>query len=151
MHCSLQFLTAAEKTWIIILCLPPHTTHVLQPCDVGVFSPLATFYKKEVMNISRHNIRIEKTNFLDIYAKARKQAFKISTISTAFRKCGLWPYNSEIFSDVVFAPALNMTIQSAQPLTSTSISYVNTSITEYRTESQSKHFDIHFLDTPSTL
>ena len=48
-HCSLQFLAAAEKTRIIILCLPSHTTHVLQPCDVGVFSPLATFYKKEVI------------------------------------------------------------------------------------------------------
>lgn len=26
---------------IIIFCLPPHTTHMLQPLDVGVFGPFS--------------------------------------------------------------------------------------------------------------
>lgn len=41
-HCFYFFCSFAEKHNIIIICLPFHTTHVLQPCDVGIFGPLAT-------------------------------------------------------------------------------------------------------------
>jgi hypothetical protein len=35
---------------IILLCLPAHTTHLLQPLDVGIFNPLAKYYKKLVLD-----------------------------------------------------------------------------------------------------
>jgi hypothetical protein len=31
---------------ILLICLPPHTTHMLQPLDVGVFSPLNSIPKR---------------------------------------------------------------------------------------------------------
>ena len=39
-HETSHILHLAETHNIIILCLPPHTTHKLQPLDVGVFGPL---------------------------------------------------------------------------------------------------------------
>ena len=33
---------------VILLCLLAHTTHLLQPLDVGIFAPLATAYKNLV-------------------------------------------------------------------------------------------------------
>ena len=30
-----------------LICLPSHSTHLLQPLDVGVFLPLATYHKGE--------------------------------------------------------------------------------------------------------
>lgn len=33
---------------IVLLCLPPHATHILQPLDVGIFALLAALYKKGV-------------------------------------------------------------------------------------------------------
>ncbi|KAJ7766469.1 DDE superfamily endonuclease-domain-containing protein [Mycena maculata] len=47
-HCTHRFIDFAQKHRIIILCLPSHTTHALQPCDVGVFSPLAAKWKARV-------------------------------------------------------------------------------------------------------
>src|SRR5258708_10263091 len=47
-HCSSNFLNYAASQHIEILCLPLHTTHALQPCDVGVFSPLAAAWCSEV-------------------------------------------------------------------------------------------------------
>ena len=38
-HESLKIIDLAIKHNIIILCLLPHTTHKLQPLDVGVFGP----------------------------------------------------------------------------------------------------------------
>jgi hypothetical protein len=32
---------AHDNNKIVVVCLPLHTTHALQPCDVGVFGPLA--------------------------------------------------------------------------------------------------------------
>ena len=40
-HCTFSFYNYAVNNKIMIICLPSHTTHALQPCDVGVFEPLA--------------------------------------------------------------------------------------------------------------
>ena len=43
---SLQALELAQANGIILLQLPGHTTHRLQPLDIGVFGPMQTFYNK---------------------------------------------------------------------------------------------------------
>jgi hypothetical protein len=40
-HCSIEFILYAVMHDVIIICLLPHTTHKLQPCDVGVFTHVA--------------------------------------------------------------------------------------------------------------
>jgi hypothetical protein len=47
-HVNMAFIRWAETHRIILLVLPPHTTHRLQPLDVGLFQPLATYYSQEV-------------------------------------------------------------------------------------------------------
>ncbi|KAF8816005.1 DDE-domain-containing protein [Phlegmacium glaucopus] len=41
-HTTLDWITLAQANNIILYCLPPHTTHWLQPLDVGCFGPLQT-------------------------------------------------------------------------------------------------------------
>jgi hypothetical protein len=43
-HVNMKFINLADELRIIILILPPHSTHHLQPLDVSLFAPLATFY-----------------------------------------------------------------------------------------------------------
>ena len=45
-HESLDILEAAIKNDVNILCLPPHTTHYLQPLDRTVFGPLMKAYNR---------------------------------------------------------------------------------------------------------
>lgn len=47
-HCTFRFCDYAQKNRILVVCLPSHTTHALQPCDVGVFGPLAACWKAQV-------------------------------------------------------------------------------------------------------
>lgn len=124
-HCTLKFLALAEEHRIIILCLPPHTTHALQPCDVGVFGPLGTRYRKEVTKLSKLNIAIRKDNLLVVYGKARITSFSTATIKSAFRKTGIYPLNSTILPDQIFAPALTTTTKEAQPLPTSPPSFIN--------------------------
>lgn len=47
-HRSLASLDYACENGIVMLSVPPHTTHKLQPLDVGVFGPLKTYFEQTV-------------------------------------------------------------------------------------------------------
>jgi DDE superfamily endonuclease len=44
----MAFLSLADSLQILILILPSHSTHRLQPFDVGLFSPLLKAYTKRL-------------------------------------------------------------------------------------------------------
>jgi hypothetical protein len=88
-HCTYGFCKFAAKHKIIIICLPSHTTHALQPCDVACFGPLASAWKSEVNSASADYVGITKRNLLTFYTKARQCALKKSTIISAFAKTGI--------------------------------------------------------------
>jgi hypothetical protein len=53
---------------IIVLCMPPHSSHLLQPLDVGCFSVLKQSYGRRVEQLMRLGINhIDKTEFLPLY------------------------------------------------------------------------------------
>lgn len=39
-HISIELLEMAKFSNIHLMCLPAHTSHILQPLDVGVFGPM---------------------------------------------------------------------------------------------------------------
>ena len=42
---NIEFIEHCIQHNIHLLCLPAHTTHILQPLDIGLFSPLEAYYK----------------------------------------------------------------------------------------------------------
>jgi hypothetical protein len=104
-HTTLRFLEYAESHNIIVLCLPPHTTHRLQPCDVGVFGPLSKAWKKEVENCYLQWITVSRYNLVEVYARARIASFKCDTIQAAFRKSGIWPPNPDAIPAEAYGPS----------------------------------------------
>ena len=71
-HCTYGLCKFAADNKIIIICLPSHTTHTLQPYDVACFGPLASAWKSEVNAASVDYLEITKQNLLEFYAKARE-------------------------------------------------------------------------------
>lgn len=47
-HESLKVMQFCHENNIILCQLPSHTSHKLQPCDIGVFGPLKTAYHELV-------------------------------------------------------------------------------------------------------
>jgi len=47
-HHTREFLQYAEEHKIQVFALPPHTTHILQPLDVGCFQPLKWYHGREL-------------------------------------------------------------------------------------------------------
>lgn len=97
-HISSRVLEFALKERIILLCLPPHSTHILQPLDIGVFCPLAVNYRNTVMaacDMDRH-YSVRKEEFIKHYMTARQMTFTPEIITSAWRKSGLLPYNPDV-------------------------------------------------------
>jgi hypothetical protein len=95
-HVSAQFQQYCKEHEIITLCMPPHSSHLLQPLDVGCFSPLKTSYGKQIENLMRLRINhITKIEFLPAFKEAFKAAFTEQNIKSGFRATGLVPYDPE--------------------------------------------------------
>jgi hypothetical protein len=110
-HTMVDFLEYADKHNIIVLCLPPHTTHHLQPCDVSVFSPLSKAWKRLVDESFELGIAVTQYNLIEIYARARLSAFKDTTIHEAFCKTGIWPPNPDVLPAEAYGPSRATTTQ----------------------------------------
>jgi hypothetical protein len=72
---------------IHLALLPPHTSHLTQPLDVGVFSSL----KAQIF--STGNSRMQKAEWLDAFILARAKAFTQRNILSGWRGTGLNPFN----------------------------------------------------------
>jgi DDE superfamily endonuclease len=48
-HATFRFKALANDYKIILLYLPAHTTHRLQPLDVGIFGPQSGFYSNKIV------------------------------------------------------------------------------------------------------
>ena len=91
-HQSLEFQELCKENNIYTLCMPPHSSHLLQPLDVGCFSPLKRAYSREVESLIRHQINhITKLEFLPAFKVAFDRSFTPANICSAFRGAGLVP------------------------------------------------------------
>ena len=79
---------------ILVLLLPPHSSHLIQPLDVGIFSPLKWRMSEELDKILRYGFsNIKKFEWANCYRIARPDAMKPSNIKSAWSGAGLIPFN----------------------------------------------------------
>ncbi len=76
--------------------MPSHSSHLLQPLDVGCFAPLKLAYGNQISNLIRCGINhVTKLEFLPAFHTAFNASITSSNISGAFRGSGLIPYDPE--------------------------------------------------------
>ena len=91
-HKSLIFQDLCEDNKIITLCMPPHSSHILQPLDVGCFAPLKRAYSKEIRVLALDHIgQIDKKAFIATFSKVFDKAFSKANIVSSFKATGLVP------------------------------------------------------------
>jgi hypothetical protein len=95
-HATPEFDQFCKENKIITLCMPAHTSHLLQPLDVGCFSPLKVMYGHEVAELARQGIfHVDKVNFLWIYTKIRPIVLSDQNIKAGFQATGFIPFSPE--------------------------------------------------------
>lgn len=101
---------------IHLYCLPPHTTHRLQPLDVGVFGPLQRRWEvrcDDIVELTGESIQIE--DVVKEYLGVRVEAFLQKTILAAWTKAGIRPLNPSIFTSEDFAPSADTSTEAHLP------------------------------------
>ena len=93
-HLTVEFLEHAFTHNIHLLCFPSHSTHLLQPLDVGIFGPLAQYYSNEVDLWARaHPYQfVSKGDFFPLCQKARHATLTDKNIRAAFMATGIYPF-----------------------------------------------------------
>lgn len=97
---NLEVINTARQHGVIILCLPPHSSHKLQPLDVAFMN-----YEEQVKKWLRCN------QVSSLFGAAFIQAATMKTAINGFRKTGIWPPDQRVFSDSDFLPAETTDIQ----------------------------------------
>ncbi|APA10757.1 hypothetical protein sscle_06g055270 [Sclerotinia sclerotiorum 1980 UF-70] len=96
-HKSPAFQEYCKEHNIILLSLPPHSSHLTQPLDIGCFGPLKRSYSRQIENfIKAHITHITKTEFFQAFKAAYIEAISISNGKAGFRGARLIPFNPEI-------------------------------------------------------
>jgi 4-hydroxybenzoate polyprenyltransferase len=92
-HETLEFMWECFSNNIYLLFLPPHSSHVLQPLDLSVFSPLKNAYRKQLgfLSLLTDSTPLGKRNFLLCYRKARIDSLTATNIKAGWQASGLWP------------------------------------------------------------
>ena len=94
-HIDLETSKSCRDNNIYLYCLPPHSSHITQPLDVGFFSPLKVAWKREVINYNSEHpgATVSKTSFARVFRKAYLSTVKADTLINAFRHAGIYPPN----------------------------------------------------------
>jgi hypothetical protein len=95
-HQTVQFVEYCARNNIITLCMPPHSSHLLQPLDIACFSPLKKAYGHQIGELMRAYINhVTKTEFLSSFIHAHNASFTAENIQAGFRGAGLVPFDPE--------------------------------------------------------
>lgn len=93
-HVQPELLRFCIDNNISLLLMPPHSSHLCQPLDVGVFSPLKAYLSAELDKITRYGIpNVKKFEWAEAYRCARIKTMTQRIIKGAFWNAGLNPVN----------------------------------------------------------
>ena len=98
----------ARDVGLIMVSLPPHTTHRLQPLDVAFFGPFKRYYNEALRMWMREQVGRPVTvwQVVEVMNVAYGKAATVQNAISGFKKTsGLWPLTMDIFQDCDFTAA----------------------------------------------
>ncbi len=100
----MAFLNKCDELKILVLILPLHSTHQLQPLDIRLFQPLSTAYSQEINNFLMNSLRmvsITKRRFWSLFSPAWERAFTEDNIKSVFAKASIWSVDQKGVVDTI--------------------------------------------------
>lgn len=96
-HITVEFMWQCYQSKVLLLYLPAHTSHILQPLDLTCFSSLKGRYRTQIANLASldDSLPIKKARFIEYYAKARVEGLSSRNIRRGFATAGIVPFNPQ--------------------------------------------------------
>ena len=104
-HVSLAAIDKCRELGIVLLTIPPKTSHRLQPLDTAIFGPFKNAYNKAIDAWIRSNPgkRVTIYDIPMLIREAQLNSITPRNVLSGFSSTGNWPFNPEVFTDLDFA------------------------------------------------
>lgn len=89
-HVQFNTLQLFRENDIIVIALPAHTSHVLQPLDVSVFSSYKSYLQREIHTFAQRKKLLDAFDIAMGISRAYTKALTTSNIVDGFIRTGLW-------------------------------------------------------------
>ena len=99
-HYQPELIKYAKENEVILVCLPPHTTHETQPLDTSVFRSLKQNWSQVCHKFFQTNPGrvITKYDFSTLLNQSWGQTMIPNVITSGFRRSGIYPFNPNAIS-----------------------------------------------------
>jgi hypothetical protein len=116
-HITAEFIAHCIDNKILLMILPPHSSHLTQPLDVGVFRALKQYMAAELYPLIRTGIsRIQKVEWLNAFVAAHDRALSVKNILGGFRGTGIYPFlPTKVLRHVTSSPSPQQQSRSSTP------------------------------------
>ena len=106
-HISLPLINWARDHNIHLFILPAHTSHVLQPLDIGCFGPFERIYNADCHKYMREHscTGLDKYSICAVACNAYSKSLSPGNLINSFRKAGIYEFNPSVVNPSVFKPA----------------------------------------------
>lgn len=103
-HIQIEVIRKAKEVGIHLLTFPPHCSHRLQPLDVSIYGPFKAKYNAACNDwmINHPGKTITLYDVAELVNVAYEGSFNKKNIIAGFKKTGIYPFNSEPFSEEDF-------------------------------------------------
>ncbi|XP_063076036.1 uncharacterized protein LOC134466068 [Engraulis encrasicolus] len=97
-HLSIDVIEAAKGAGVVLLHLPPHTSHVLQPLDVGFFGPLKADFATVAGNLChfKNSYIVNRTEFAKVFRHPYQRAKARGVVQAGFKECSIYPLDRTV-------------------------------------------------------
>ena len=104
---NIKALERASENGVILLSLPPHTSHHMQPLNLTFFKPLKTYYSQHISQwMCAHPGRaVTLCQISQLFGLAYEKSANVSCAVNGFRKAGIFPLNPLVFDESDFEPS----------------------------------------------
>ena len=101
-HVSLDIFEFCKKNCIVMVTIPPHTSHKLQPLDVTFYSSLKSAFNREcdLYMKSRVYEKITPYELAELFNKAYIKVATMDKGQSGFKACGICPFNPDKFQHI---------------------------------------------------
>lgn len=105
-HIYVSLLDWAKVHEIVLFVLPAHTSHILQPLDIGCYGPFQKMYHNECHKFMRSaSCAVTRYDICSLACKVYSRALSAEKLHASFLKTGIFPLDKTTISKESTMPA----------------------------------------------